>query len=77
MNKRIRELVKQCGGIGCDDDNQELTPMLAGKDLEKFAELVALECASIVSLYRRDNPGEAAVVLEDAYREIKLHFGVK
>jgi type III secretion system FlhB-like substrate exporter len=44
MNNRIKELAKQAGGIGYDDDNKELTPMLVGKGLEKFAELIVREC---------------------------------
>lgn len=45
MNKRIKALVKQAGGLVYDDDNNELTPMIVGKVLEKFAELVVQECA--------------------------------
>ena len=46
---------------------------------EKFAELIVNQCASIVSLYRRDNMQDKAVAdtLESAYREIKLSFGLK
>lgn len=47
MNERIRELVGRAGGIGHDDDGNELTPALVGKDLEKFAELIVKECMDI------------------------------
>ena len=47
MNERIRELVGRAGGIGHDDDGNELTPALVGKDLEKFAELIVKECNKI------------------------------
>ena len=50
MNERIRELVKQAGGIGHDDDGNELTPVLVGKDLDKFAELIIQECCSAIRL---------------------------
>ena len=44
MNEQIRELVRQSGGIGHDDDGNELTPALVGKSLEKFAELIVRQC---------------------------------
>ena len=40
MNERIRELAEQAGGIRYNDDNEEMTPMLIDKQLEKFAELL-------------------------------------
>ena len=43
MNERIKELAEQAGAIGYDDDGNELTPVLVGKDLEKFAELIVKE----------------------------------
>ena len=45
MNERIRDLIKAAGGIGHDDDGQELTPMLVGSGIEKFVELIVRECA--------------------------------
>ena len=45
MNKRIKDLIKAAGGIGHDDDGQELTPMLVGSGIEKFVELIVRECA--------------------------------
>lgn len=43
MNEQIKLLVKQAGGIGHDDDGNELTPVLVGTSLEKFAELMVLD----------------------------------
>ena len=48
MNERIQELLKQAGGIQYDEDGDELTPILVGKDLEKFAELIVRECIKMV-----------------------------
>ena len=45
MNKRIKDLIKAAGGIGHDDDGQELTPMLVGSEIEKFVNLIVRECA--------------------------------
>ena len=47
MNERIKELVRQAGGISHDDDNNELAPVLAGSSLEKFSELLVKECARV------------------------------
>jgi hypothetical protein len=49
MNKRIKELAEQAGAIGYDDDGNELTPVLVGKDLTKFAELIVKECLEACS----------------------------
>ena len=46
MNQRIRSLITQAGGIGYDEDGDELTPILVGKDLAKFAELIVKECVA-------------------------------
>lgn len=55
MNKQIKDLVKQAGGIGHDDDGDELTPMLVGSGLEKFAELIVRECAKAAYKYASDS----------------------
>lgn len=47
MNERIKQLIAQVGGIGHDDDGNELTPALVGKSLESFAELIVKECMSM------------------------------
>ena len=66
MNERIKELIKESGGIGHDDDGNELTPILVGGGLEKFAEVIIAECANIAMREDHD-PAEC----------IKKHFGVK
>jgi len=45
----------------------------------KFGELIASRCASIVSLYRRDNMQDKAIAdtLEHVYSEIRQTFGLK
>jgi hypothetical protein len=69
MNERIRELVKQAGGIGHDDDGNELTPVLVGKDLDKFAELIIQECCSAIRLDDVFNGGKFQGT-------ILKHFGI-
>ena len=65
MNKRIKQLAEQAGAIGYDDDGNELTPVLVGKDLEKFAELIVRECAWAAD-FADKNPGDYVL----------KHFGV-
>jgi hypothetical protein len=79
MNERIRELLKQSCGFEYDEDGNELTPILVGKDLAKFAELILLEVTDILMSYR------GKVVFEDGAEynyehpiiAIKKHFGVE
>lgn len=74
MNEQIRELIKQydldltIDGMGYGEGN-----------IEGLVELIVNRCASIVSLYRRDNLQDKAIAdtFEMAYKEIKLSFGMK
>ena len=68
MNERIQELCKQAGGISYDDDNEIMNPMLVGKQVEKFAELIVRECVSVV-----DGLSDYIPWVSTA---IKKHFGV-
>jgi hypothetical protein len=78
MNERIRELLKQSCGFEYDEDGNELTPILVGKDLARFVELILLEVTDILMSYR------GKVVFEDGAEynyehpiiAIKKHFGV-
>ena len=70
MNERIKELIAQAGGIEHDDDGNELTPVLVGKELEKFADLIIQECCSAIRLDDVFNGGKfQRIILE--------HFGVE
>ena len=46
MNERIKELIRQAGGIDEDDDGYELTPILVGTCLVKFADLIIEDAES-------------------------------
>ena len=70
MNERIRELLKQSCGFEYDEDGNELTPILVGKDLARFAQLIVEECADVID--GRDENGNA----KDG-DVIKEHFGVE
>ena len=81
MNERIKELIEQAGAIGYDDDGNELTPVLVGKDLAKFAELIVGECMSTVlkesKWYWDKDEFESSNAIQNAARRVKQHFGVK
>lgn len=81
MNERIRELVKQAGGISHDDDGNELAPALVGKSLEKFAELIVLEMCQVIDadcqLQMRQRVITNLGGLNQARELIKQHFGVE
>ena len=88
MNERIRQLAEQAGGIQSDEDGNELTPILFGKDLEKFAKLIVREWLRELDYtvldtqeLRRDKSTDYQVGWEDgmfdAGEKIKYIFGVE
>ena len=83
MNERIKELMDQAGGIEHDDDGHEMTPILVGKDLEKFAELIVRECEKAIrtEIAVTDISGEVEKAwemgMECGVYTIKKHFGVE
>jgi hypothetical protein len=91
MNERIQELLKQLGGIQHDEDGGELTPILVGKDLAKFAELIIKDCLALIDKRREfcivageyeSREYYACMIakecaFEEAADEIKYQFGVK
>ena len=76
MNERIKDLIKATGGIGHDDDGQELTPMLVGSSLEKFAELIVADCINTVVNTEIEGNNNAMLRGEIASRLTK-QFGVE
>jgi hypothetical protein len=82
MNERIRELVKQAGGhftkhnLMSNPIQHRESIELWDKNIEKFAELIVLECAQ-VCLSQRDPANlnyKPSVKFAEA---VKHHFGVK
>ena len=74
MNERIKELIRQAGGIDEDDDGYELTPILVGTCLVKFADLIVRECMSVCI----DDIADPRDTTElKCAKKIKEHFGVK
>ena len=82
MNERIKELIAQVGGIGHDDDGNELTPALVGKSLESFAELILEEVFVIINdpknynncVYTTFDSDRADGVARQLAKKIKEHF---
>jgi hypothetical protein len=77
MNERIRELLKQSCGFEYDEDGHELTPILVGKDLAKFAELIVRECAEVCHKLAEDSDSYVVHDGDTCAEQIKKHFGVE
>lgn len=79
MNPRIKELIKAAGGVAYDDDGNELTVMLVGKNLEKFAELLVRECMACSTWVGKINTNSVEPIhtTHAINQRIKQHFGVK
>ena len=58
MNPRVKELAEQAGGV-----------VLAGSEIEKFAELIVRECAHVALMSNGNNLHVCEL--------IKKHFGVE
>ena len=77
MNERIRELIKQAGGIQCDEDGDELTPILVSKDLEKFAELIVNDCITTLNKRFMGDLNREDMEVRRCIEDVKKHFGVE
>ena len=84
MNERLKELAEQAGASYY---NTYTGPLLSPKDIEKFAELIVLECMNLVDDI---DPKEAvrgleevppytvvATVLDNYLEMVRQHFGVE
>ena len=74
MNKRIRELAEQTSYIwhsSGDPQIYEFTP----EKLEKFAELIVVECAMFVVTELEGKVGSA--IADATANRLEKHFGVK
>jgi hypothetical protein len=71
MNKRIRELAEQAG---FENGHQDRYGNSLSQELEKFAELIILECAQICF---SESKGHDMAFGEHCGIVIKEHFGVE
>jgi len=62
MNPRVKELAEQAGGV-----------VLAGSEIQKFAELIVRECAGRVDNILREKKHGGGTMGDD----IREHFGVE
>lgn len=44
MREKIKELLRESGGLSFGDDGEELAPALVGKNVDFFADLLIKEC---------------------------------
>ena len=75
MHNRIKELIRQAGGVIYSDDNEELTPILVGKGLEKFAKLIVEECAQ--TCWTVSEIESKGYVVSECSKRIRKNFGVE
>ena len=66
MNPRVKELAEQAGGV-----------VLAGSEIEKFAELIVQECMEVASPNYMSTPEDSVYYVEQAINRIAKHFGVE
>ena len=74
MNERIRELAEQAGLRFTQLMSNPMVPIVDGKetDLEKFAELIVLECVDVI-----DETHMGQILTIFIIDKIKEHFGVE
>ena len=83
MNERIKEIAKQCGAIFVESSadyfgERHPASILTDKvDLQKFAELIALECSKIIDPTEADVSLLEECSLYKAILKIQEHFGVE
>lgn len=73
MNERIRELTEQAGAVTFGDK----ICLFGDQDIEKFAELIVRECASIAGMNDDDTLSEGDIRARSIKRQIREHLGVK
>jgi hypothetical protein len=68
MNPRVKELAEKAGGV-----------VLAGSEIQKFAELIVKECVEQILTGVRTNPPQAEPpeIVQILARRIEQHFGVE
>jgi hypothetical protein len=73
MNERIKELIRQAGGIGYDDNNVMPAILVGNEQVKQFAELIIEETLDQVDerTYDRGN----TQWYEDDKKWVRLHFG--
>lgn len=74
MNERIRELAIQAEGT---KKHVPAVWQFYDYELEKFAQLIVRECASVIVGNEIDHPITGAVYDGDQAKAIKQHFGVE
>ena len=80
MRAKIKELLKEAGGMSYGDDGEELTPSLIGESVDYFTQLVINECinaieeASKSATYTTYDKGVADTIAARSIQEIQKRF---
>lgn len=48
MREKIKDLLRESGGLTFGEDGEELAPMLVGESVDYFANLLIIECINAV-----------------------------
>lgn len=73
MNERIKELMTQSGIVPIPNSTRPIFVQCPMSDMEKFAELIVRECATVV----QETRWMAQPSQEQIANRIKQHFGVE
>jgi len=80
MNERIIEIVKQSGGRwNHGDHNMGSSIEFQEEDIEKFAELIVMECENVAKnpqWYRKNSSNDWCNSIKHVCNVMKEHFGV-
>lgn len=80
MREKIKELLKESGGMCYGDDGEELTPSLIGESVDYYTQLVIDECINAIedagksATYTTFDKGVADTVVARAILEIQKRF---
>ena len=79
MNERMKQMAEHCGLYGVADYDNTISEDVSKVRLDKFAELIVLECSKVIvnGGYRNPALGEKhPLTPPEIAKMIKEHFGV-
>ena len=80
MREKIKELLKESGGLCYGEDGEELAPALVGESVDYFAQLIINECISAIEVasksatYTTFDKGVADTIAARSILEIQKRF---
>lgn len=80
MRAKIKELLKESGGLTFGEDGEELAPVLVGESVDYYTQLVINECISAIdeasksATYTTFDKGVADTIAARSILEIQKRF---